>query len=73
MEQSTVGETVNGKVIPQFPGRAWAAWAFRLMFLATVLMQSQAALLSAVVVAADARDEAPEQQPAGGFPVPFTR
>lgn len=73
MEQSTLGEIVNGKLIPQFPGRAWAAWTLGFIFLAAVLMQSQAALLSAEVDAADTRAEAPEQQAAGGFPVPFTR
>lgn len=36
-------------------------------------MQAQAALLSAVVVAADASAEAPAQQAAGGAPLPFVR
>ena len=73
MEQSTFGETVNGKLIPQSLGRVWAAWAFGFIFWAAVLMHSQAAFLSAEVDAADARPETPEQHAAGGYPVPFSR
>lgn len=73
LEQSTLGETVKGKLIPQLAGRAWANWAFGFIFLAADLMHWQAVFLSAVVDAADWRAEAPAQQAAGGFPEPFTR
>lgn len=68
-----MGETGTGKVIPQFPARAWANWEFGFIFWAAVLMHPQAVFLSAEFVAADARAEAPLQQAAGGFPDPLLR
>lgn len=73
LEQSTSGETETDKVIPQFAGRSLASWAFRFTFLASALMHSQAAFLSADVVVADASADAPTQQADGGLPLPFTR
>lgn len=73
LEQSTLGETGTGKLIPQLPARAWASWEFGLIFWAAVLMHPQAVFLSAVLDAADASAEAPVQQAAGGFPAPLLR
>lgn len=73
MEQSTLGETGTGKVIPQLVGSAWANWELGFIFWAAVLMHPQAVFLSAVLVAADARAEAPLQHAAGGFPDPLLR
>lgn len=72
-EQSVFGEIVKDKLIPQFPGRAWANWDLILTFWAVDLIQAHAACLSAEVDAADARAEAPAQHAAGGFPEPLTR
>lgn len=73
MEQSTLGETSKGKVIPQFAGRDFASPEFTFMLLETFLRQVQAVCLSAVVVAADARVAAPAQHGDGGAPLPFFR
>ncbi|KAJ6964194.1 hypothetical protein NC652_002463 [Populus alba x Populus x berolinensis] len=48
LEQSTLGETVKGKVIPQLAGRDCANWGFGFICLEADLMQLQAACLSAV-------------------------
>lgn len=73
LEQSALGEIATGRVIPQFPGRAWANCELMLILLEVDLMQLQAAFLSSEVVAAEARDLAPEQQAAGGCPLPLTK
>jgi hypothetical protein len=73
LEQSTLGETVKGKVIPQLAGRACANWGLGFICLEADLMQLQAACLSAVVDAEAWIAEIPEQHAAGGFPVPFMR
>lgn len=52
LEQSTLGETVKAKVIPQLAGSACANWGFGFICLEADLMQLQAACLSAVVDAA---------------------
>lgn len=72
-EQSVFGEIEKDKLIPQFPGRAWANWYLILIFWAADLTQAHTAFLSAEVDAADARAEAPAQHAAGGFPEPLTR
>jgi len=70
-EQSTVGEMVKDKLIPQFPGRACANWSLKLVLFDTVLRQLQADCLSAVLVIATERKEAPLQQAVGGNPLPL--
>lgn len=73
LEQSTLAETVKGKLMPQIPGRAAAAAAFVLACWAVALMQLHAVFLSAEVEAADASLEAPAQQEVDGDPLPLTR
>lgn len=68
-----MGETSNGNEIPQLAGRAFASSGFKLMLFAAFLRQLQAVCLSAVVVAADARLEAPAQHGGGGAPLPLFR
>lgn len=73
LEQSVLGETEKDKLIPQLAGSAWANWLFGLNCLAADVIHSQADFISAGVEAADARDFAPAQQEAGGFPEPLNR
>ena len=68
-----MGEIGMDKVIPQLAGRALANADLILAFLAAFLMQLQAACLSAVVVAEEARFDAPAQHAAGGIPLPLFR
>lgn len=66
--QSTVGEIVKDKEIPQFLGRLSASWELILIFWDAFFRQVHAACLSGAVVAEDARDLQPAQQGCGGFP-----
>lgn len=68
-----MGETSKGRVIPQFDGSDFARAELTLMFLEAFLRHVQAVCLSAVVVAAEERLDAPAQQADGGAPLPFLR
>lgn len=73
LEQSTLGETSKGNEILQLDGRDLASSGLRLIFFAAFLRHPQAVCLSAVVVADEARLDAPSQQGLGGAPLPLFR
>ena len=71
--QSTLGEMVKPKLIPQFAGSDSASPIFTFRLCKDDLRHLQAACLSVVVLAAAIRALAPEQQAGGGIPLPFWR
>ena len=73
MVQSKLVETVKGKLMPQLPGSACAADVLGLILGTADLMQLHAALLSALLDAADAKVETPLQHAVDGLPLPLLR